>query len=139
MGDFFNSKELLIDGISILQSNKIPSPELDARILLSYAINFQNTIYTHNNILISEKEKTKFYFSIDERIQGNYGGNFTVLIKNSTFPMYMVKEIDSGTGLWYHNGAAGDINGDCVAQATSYGAIWLCFAWPIWHSSVLRR
>ena len=70
MGDYFNSKELLIDGISILQSNKIPSPELDARILLSYAINFQNTIYTHNNILISEKEKTKFYFSIDERIQG---------------------------------------------------------------------
>ena len=44
MGDFFISKELLKDGISILQSNKIPSPELDARILLSYAINFQNTI-----------------------------------------------------------------------------------------------
>ena len=44
MVNFFNSKELLIDGISKLQSSKIPSPEIDARILLSYAINYQNTI-----------------------------------------------------------------------------------------------
>ena len=56
MDDFFNSKELLIDGISRLKSSKIPTPEIDARILLSYATNYQNTIYIHNNISISKKE-----------------------------------------------------------------------------------
>jgi len=42
MVDFFNSKELLIDGINKLKASKIPNPEIDARILLSYAINYQN-------------------------------------------------------------------------------------------------
>ena len=70
MGDFFNSKELLIDGISKLKSSKIPNPEIDARILLSYAINYQNTIYMHNDISISKKDKNKFYCFLDKRIQG---------------------------------------------------------------------
>ena len=52
MGDFFNSKDLLLDGISKLKSSKIPNPEIDARILLSYAINYQNTIYMHNDCLL---------------------------------------------------------------------------------------
>ena len=59
MVDFFNSKELLIDGISKLKSSKIPSPEIDSRILLSHSINYQNTIYMHNNISISKKDKNK--------------------------------------------------------------------------------
>ena len=50
MVDFFNSKELLIDGIGKLKSRKVPNPEIDARILLSYASNYQNTIYMHNDI-----------------------------------------------------------------------------------------
>ena len=70
MVDFFNSKELLIDGISKLKSSKIPNPEIDARILLSYAINYQNTIYMHNDISISKKDKNKFYCFLDKRIQG---------------------------------------------------------------------
>ena len=70
MGNFFNSKKLLIEGISRLKSCKIPNSEIDARILLSHAINYQDTIYMHNNISISKKEKTKFYCFIDERIQG---------------------------------------------------------------------
>ncbi len=70
MVDFFNSRELLIDGISKLKSSKIPNPEIDARILLSYAINYQNTIYMHNNISISKKEKNKFYCFLNKRIQG---------------------------------------------------------------------
>ena len=41
MGNFFNSKELLIDGISKLKLYKIPSPELDAKILLNYALKKQ--------------------------------------------------------------------------------------------------
>ncbi len=70
MVDFFNSKELLIDGINKLKSSKIPNPETDARILLSHAINYQNTIYMHNNIAISKKDKNKFYCFLDKRIQG---------------------------------------------------------------------
>ena len=70
MGDFFNSKDLLLDGISKLKFSKIPNPEIDARILLSYAINYQNTIYMHNDISISKKDKNKFYCFLDKRIQG---------------------------------------------------------------------
>ena len=70
MGNFFNSKDLLLDGISKLKSSKIPNPEIDARILLSYAINYQNTIYMHNDISISKKNKNKFYCFLDKRIQG---------------------------------------------------------------------
>ena len=70
MVDFFNSKELLIDGTSKLKSSKIPNPETDARILLSYASNYQNTIYMHNDISISKKDKTKYYCFLDKRIQG---------------------------------------------------------------------
>ena len=70
MDDFFNSKELLIDGISKLQFSKIPIPELDARILLSYAINYQDIIYMHNDISISKNEKNKFYHYLNKRIKG---------------------------------------------------------------------
>ena len=70
MGNFFNSKELLIDGISKLKFSKIPTPELDARVLLSYSTNYQNTIYMHNDISISKKEKNTFYDYLDERIEG---------------------------------------------------------------------
>ena len=70
MGNVFNSKELLIDGISKLQFSKIPTPELDARILLSNAINYQGIIYMHNNISISNNEKNKYYDYLNKRIQG---------------------------------------------------------------------
>lgn len=70
MVDLFNSKELLIDGIHKLKFSEIPSPELDARILLSYAINSQNTIYLHNDVLISKNEKINFYNFLDKRIEG---------------------------------------------------------------------
>ena len=70
MADLFNSKELLIDGINKLKSKKILTPEIDARILLSYAINYQHTIYIHNDISISKFEKKKFYDCLNKRIQG---------------------------------------------------------------------
>ena len=70
MVDFFNSKELLIDGIGKLKSSKVPNPEIDARILLSHASNYKNTIYMHNDISISKKDKNKFYYFLDKRIQG---------------------------------------------------------------------
>ena len=70
MSNFFNSKELLIDGISKLKLSKIPNPEVDARILLSYVLNYQNTIYMHNDIKISKEEKNKFYDFLSKRIKG---------------------------------------------------------------------
>ena len=70
MVDFFNSKELLIDGIGKLKSSKVPNPEIDARILLSHASNYKNTIYMHNDISISKKDKNKFYCFLNKRIQG---------------------------------------------------------------------
>ena len=70
MTDFCSSKKLLTDGIAKLRLSKIPTPELDARILLSYVINYQNTIYIHNDIKISKKEKNKFYDCIRKRIKG---------------------------------------------------------------------
>ena len=70
MGEFFDSKQLLIDGSSKLKLCKIPTPEVDARILLAYAINYQNSVYMHNDILISKKEKNKYYNCLDDRIQG---------------------------------------------------------------------
>ena len=69
MSEFFSSKELLIDGITKLRLSKIPTPELDARILLSYVINYQNTIYMHNDIIISKEEKNKFYDCLRKRIE----------------------------------------------------------------------
>ena len=70
MSDFFSSKELLIDGIIKLRLSKIPTPEVDARILLTYAINYKYTIYTHNDIEISKDEKNKFYDCLRKRIKG---------------------------------------------------------------------
>ena len=70
MSDFFSSKELLIDGITKLRLSKIPTPEVDARILLSYVINYQHTIYMHNDIEISKEEKDRFYASLRKRIKG---------------------------------------------------------------------
>ena len=70
MTDFFSSKELLIDGIIKLRLNKIPTPEVDARILLSYVINYKHTIYAHNDIVISKDEKNKFYDFLRKRIKG---------------------------------------------------------------------
>lgn len=69
MDSFFNSKKLLIDGISKLKFCKIPTPEVDARILLSYAINYQKTIYMHNEISISKNDKNKYYDYLYKRSQ----------------------------------------------------------------------
>ena len=56
-------------------------------------------------------------------IPGNYGGNFTTLVqqKNGTFD---IVRIDEGKGLWYHNGAAGDLNGDGIVDVITADYIW---------------
>lgn len=60
---------------------------------------------------------------VDEREPGNYGGNFTTLLQkpNGTFDLI---SIDDGKGLWYHNGAAGDLNGDGFIDVVTATYIW---------------
>jgi len=61
---------------------------------------------------------------VDEREPGNYGGNFTVLLQldNGSFDLI---SIDDGKGLWYHNGAAGDLNNDGYVDVVTATYIWL--------------
>ena len=61
---------------------------------------------------------------VDETEAGNYGGNFTVLVQldNGSFDLI---SIDDGKGLWYHNGAAGDLNNDGYVDVVTATYIWL--------------
>ena len=47
---------------------------------------------------------------VDERIPGDFDGNFTVLIREGKY--FRVNRVNENTGLWFHNGSAGDLNGD---------------------------
>ncbi|MDB4239819.1 VCBS repeat-containing protein [Flavobacteriaceae bacterium] len=61
---------------------------------------------------------------VDETQPGNYGGNFTVFkqIDNGTFD---VIGIEDGFGLWFHTGAAGDLDGDGFVDVVGATYIWL--------------
>lgn len=60
---------------------------------------------------------------VDERVPGAYNGNFTVLIgkSNGTFD---VNTIPNPTKYWFHNGAAGDLNGDGFVDVIAATFIW---------------
>jgi len=61
---------------------------------------------------------------VDERVQNDYNGNFSVLIgkSNGTFD---VKPIPNPNKYWFHNGAAGDLNGDGFVDIVTASFIWL--------------
>jgi hypothetical protein len=63
-------------------------------------------------------------FGVDERIPGDYNGNFSVLIgkSNGTFD---VNTIPNPTKYWFHNGAVGDLNKDGFVDVISATFIWL--------------
>jgi hypothetical protein len=62
-------------------------------------------------------------FGVDERIPGDYNGNFSVLIgkSNGTFD---VNTIPNPTKYWFHNGAVGDLNKDGFVDVISATFIW---------------
>jgi len=60
---------------------------------------------------------------VDERIENNYTGNFTVLIGRSN-GSYDVNDIPNPQRYWFHNGAAGDINGDGNVDVIAATFIW---------------
>lgn len=60
---------------------------------------------------------------VDERVQGNYSGNFTVLIGNDD-GTYDINEIPNPNKYWFHNGAAADLNGDGNIDVVSATYIW---------------
>jgi hypothetical protein len=59
-----------------------------------------------------------------EPLVGDYDGNFSVLIgkSNGTFD---VNTIPNPTKYWFHNGAAGDLNGDGFVDVITATFIWL--------------
>jgi len=60
---------------------------------------------------------------VDESIPGNYTGNFTVLI-GRTDGRFDVRDIPNPDRYWFHNGAAGDLDGDGHVDVITATFLW---------------
>lgn len=62
-------------------------------------------------------------FGVDERIQGDYTGNLTILIGDSD-GKFDVNNIPNPNRYWFHGGAAGDLNQDGFVDLIGADYIW---------------
>lgn len=60
---------------------------------------------------------------VDERVVGNYTGNFNVLLSTTTQKFEYIT-IPNPNKYWFHNGAAGDLNGDGNVDVVTATFIW---------------
>jgi hypothetical protein len=60
---------------------------------------------------------------VDERVPGNYTGNFNVLLSTTTQKFEYIT-IPNPNKYWFHNGAAGDLNGDGNVDVATATFIW---------------
>lgn len=61
-------------------------------------------------------------FGVDESDPNNFDGNFATLIWNDG--IYDLVRVSEGTGLWFHGGDAGDLNGDGFVDVITAEYIW---------------
>jgi hypothetical protein len=60
---------------------------------------------------------------VDERIQGNYSGNFNVLLSTSQ-KTFNLLTIPNPNKYWFHNGACGDLNNDGNVDVITATFVW---------------
>jgi hypothetical protein len=60
---------------------------------------------------------------VDERVPGNFNGNFNVLLSTTTQKFEYIT-IPNPNKYWFHNGAAGDLNGDGNVDVATATFIW---------------
>jgi hypothetical protein len=60
---------------------------------------------------------------VDERVMGDFSGNFTVLIGKDD-GTFNVNNLDNSEKLWFHNGASGDLNGDGNVDVIAATYLW---------------
>ena len=61
-------------------------------------------------------------FGVDESDPNNFDGNFATLLWNDG--IYDLIRVSEGTGLWFHGGDAGDLNGDGLVDVITAEYIW---------------
>ena len=70
MSKYLYSNEILLEASKKLKKFNILSPELDASLLLSHAVNYDGKLYPHNKILISKSQFNTFNSFLEARIKG---------------------------------------------------------------------
>lgn len=85
---------------------------------------FGNTAHKILKTEINKDGKPDFIIlGVDERIVGNYSGNFNVLLSTST-NKFDFKTIPNPNKYWFHNGATGDINNDGNVDVVTATFVW---------------
>jgi hypothetical protein len=60
---------------------------------------------------------------VDERVVGNYNGNFNILLSTNTNKFQYII-IPNPNKYWFHNGATGDLNGDGNVDVITATFVW---------------